>query len=313
MNPKVFISHASEDKDRFVINFSTKLRSKGIDAWLDKWEMRPGDSLIDRIFEEGIKNADAFIIVLSKNSVNKPWVREELNVAYVKKINAQAKIIPVVIDECEVPECLKSTLWEKISRLDSYEENLNRIVQVIFGISEKPILGNPPKHIATAIDILPGLNKIDTILFNYSCEISLQKERKKINTSEVYGYLKECEISDEEILESLEILDSKKIIKGQKTLGGNIPFFSITHHGFEIYIQSNFTDFTTIFNKACMNILNEGLNTNFQIAENMNAHILIVNHIFEKLEEKGLIKFIKDMSGRYCIHYINPELKRIFK
>ncbi|WP_232414365.1 toll/interleukin-1 receptor domain-containing protein [Leptospira kirschneri] len=74
MNPKVFISHASEDKDRFVINFSTKLRSKGIDAWLDKWEMRPGD----RIFEEGIKNADAFIIVLSKNSVNKPWVREEL-------------------------------------------------------------------------------------------------------------------------------------------------------------------------------------------------------------------------------------------
>lgn len=62
-----------------------------------------------------------------------------------------------------------------------------------------------------------------------------------------------------------------------------------------------------------MNILNEGLNTNFQIAENMNAHILIVNHIFEKLEEKGLIKFIKDMSGRYCIHYISPELKRIFK
>lgn len=54
MNPKVFISHASEDKDRFVINFSTKLRSKGIDTWLDKWEMRPGDSLIDRIFEEGI-------------------------------------------------------------------------------------------------------------------------------------------------------------------------------------------------------------------------------------------------------------------
>ncbi|MCH5431594.1 hypothetical protein LT991_02080, partial [Leptospira interrogans serovar Canicola] len=85
------------------------------------------------------------------------------------------------------------------------------------------------------------------------------------------------------------------------------------HHGFEIYIQSNFTDFTTIFNKACMNILNEGLNTNFQIAENMNAHILIVNHIFEKLEEKGLIKSIKDMSGRYRIHYISPELKRIFK
>jgi histidyl-tRNA synthetase len=72
VNPKVFISHASEDKERFVLDFATKLRNTGIDAWLDKWEMLPGDSLVDKIFEEGIKNASAFIVVLSSNSVNKP-------------------------------------------------------------------------------------------------------------------------------------------------------------------------------------------------------------------------------------------------
>ena len=37
MNPKVFVSHASEDKDRFVNTFATKLRENGVDAWLDKW------------------------------------------------------------------------------------------------------------------------------------------------------------------------------------------------------------------------------------------------------------------------------------
>ncbi len=68
MNPKVFVSHASEDKGRFVIEFSQKLRSKGVDAWVDKWEMLPGDSLVDKIFEEGIKNAQAVIVVISKNS-----------------------------------------------------------------------------------------------------------------------------------------------------------------------------------------------------------------------------------------------------
>ena len=57
MNPKVFISHASEDKERFVMNFASKLRANGVDAWLDKWEMLPGDSLVDKIFEEGIKEA----------------------------------------------------------------------------------------------------------------------------------------------------------------------------------------------------------------------------------------------------------------
>lgn len=55
MSRKVFVSHASEDKERFVNEFATKLRVNGIDAWLDKWEMLPGDSLVDKIFEEGFK------------------------------------------------------------------------------------------------------------------------------------------------------------------------------------------------------------------------------------------------------------------
>src|SRR5881227_3407674 len=98
MNPKVFISHASEDKERFVLAFATKLRGKGIDAWIDRWEMYPGDSLVDKIFEEGLGHAEAFIIVLSRNSVEKRWVREELNTAVVKRIEKGTKIIPVVLD-----------------------------------------------------------------------------------------------------------------------------------------------------------------------------------------------------------------------
>ena len=87
MNPKVFLSHASEDKARFVDAFATRLRNKGVDAWIDRWEMLPGDSLVDKIFEEGIRNANAVIVILSSNSINKKWVREELNAAFVKRIN----------------------------------------------------------------------------------------------------------------------------------------------------------------------------------------------------------------------------------
>ena len=87
MNPKVFLSHAKEDKNRFVIDFAEKLRNNGIDVWLDKWEMLRGDSLMDKIFEEGLKNAEAIIIVLSNHSVNKPWVKEELNAGMMKKIS----------------------------------------------------------------------------------------------------------------------------------------------------------------------------------------------------------------------------------
>jgi acetyl esterase/lipase len=91
--PKVFISHASEDKDRFVIKFAERLRANGIDPWLDKWEMLPGDSLVDKIFD-GIEQAQAVIVVLSTNSVSKRWVREEINAAFVKRVNDASKLIP---------------------------------------------------------------------------------------------------------------------------------------------------------------------------------------------------------------------------
>jgi hypothetical protein len=119
---QVFISYARKDKERFVLEFARRLRAHGVDAWIDVWEMLPGDSLVDKVFEEGIKNARAMIIVLSKNSVNRPWVREELNYAFLKRLGGKLRTTPVVIDECEIPEALRSTLWEKIHDSKSYDE-----------------------------------------------------------------------------------------------------------------------------------------------------------------------------------------------
>ncbi len=66
--PNVFISHAGEDRERFVRRFAERLRAKGVDAWVSFWEINPGDSLVDKIFEEGLKDCHAFVLVLSDNS-----------------------------------------------------------------------------------------------------------------------------------------------------------------------------------------------------------------------------------------------------
>src|SRR5215208_5342480 len=108
MNPKVFISHAREDKERFVLAFARRLRAQGVDAWVDQWEILPGDSLVDKLFEEGLREADAVIVVVSRHSVDKPWVREELNAALVNRINRRTRLIPVLIDEVPVPQALRS-------------------------------------------------------------------------------------------------------------------------------------------------------------------------------------------------------------
>ncbi|MDD5358807.1 MAG: toll/interleukin-1 receptor domain-containing protein [Sulfurovaceae bacterium] len=313
MNPKVFISHASEDKERFVIGFASKLRANGVDAWLDKWEMLPGDSLVEKIFEEGIKEADAFIIVLSNHSVNKPWVREELNASFVKRIGKNSKIIPIVLDNCIVPECLQSTIWENINNHQNYEESFTRILNSILGLFDKPALGHTPSYATSKINELQGLLKIDTLIFTQACQTVLSKDHKSVNLSEIYDDLKALGISDEDILDSLEILDSKGYIKATKAISGMIPFFTISTFGFNEFAQANIENYEEIINDVCIKLINHSLNNNVDVADMTKYPLALVNHIFDLLENKGLIKTAKRIEGLYHIVNISPELKRMFK
>jgi hypothetical protein len=71
--PKAFVSHSTQDH-AFVEKLATDLRANGVEAWYSGWEIKPGDSIRTKI-EEGLTGCEQFIIVLSKNSINRPWVK----------------------------------------------------------------------------------------------------------------------------------------------------------------------------------------------------------------------------------------------
>jgi hypothetical protein len=184
INLKIFISHASEDKEPFLRAFATK---RGVDAWVDEWEIYPGDSLVQKIFEEGLMDAEAVIIVLSEHSVDKPWVREELDASIIKKVEDLITLIPVVIDECEVPESLRSTVWQKIENLEEYGTEFDRIVAAIYGHrGDKLELGPPPEYSQTAVDTLPGLTSVDTLVLKLSCQNAIEGFDYFIQTHDVW-------------------------------------------------------------------------------------------------------------------------------
>lgn len=151
--PRVFVSHASEDKERFVLPFATALRSAGIEAWVDRWEIGPGDSLVARIFDEGLAGADAFIVVLSLTSVTKPWVQEELDSAVVRRIQSgrEKRLIPILLDEgVDVPEPLKHLLWLSVPT-DGIEAVTRQVVAAIHGQSVRPPVGPKPHYLTTPL------------------------------------------------------------------------------------------------------------------------------------------------------------------
>ena len=147
-HPVAFISHAKEDKDRFVIPFSRALREEwGIDAWLDKWEITPGDPLADKVFS-GMARADAFVIVLSENSINSRWVQREIDFAVRQQISKGILVIPVVLDGLSwdrLPPSVQDLCyvrWNCSEHIDAASE----VARIIRGDEnpEKPSLGPFP-------------------------------------------------------------------------------------------------------------------------------------------------------------------------
>lgn len=84
--PSVFLSHTSIDKP-FVEKIARDLNCLGIDAWVDKYEIKVGEPIFWRV-EEGLRESEYFAIVLSPEALASEWVRSEIAVAWDKRMLA---------------------------------------------------------------------------------------------------------------------------------------------------------------------------------------------------------------------------------
>jgi len=313
---RVFISYAGEDRARFVEGFAAKLRSKGIDVWSAFSELQPGDSLIDKIFEEGLKNAQAVIIILSKNSVNKPWVREELNASMVKRIDEGSKLIPVVLDDCQVPECLRSTVRTRIEDFSNYDSEVDEIVDSIFEHRNKPPIGQPPLYTKSLANRIPGLTSIDNLLHKLICEIVIESNSYFVYANSLLERADTFQIPDKAFYESLGVLDHRGYIAATWFSGvPNVEGYSngsitVTLFGFEEYAKAFIPNYSETRDCVALQIVNDNNREERFITQSLKQPSRLIRHILETLKQQHLIGF-HDFEGRGMVIYeISPELKR---
>lgn len=124
----VFISYSRKDAD-FVDKLSYALIENNVKVWKDDMKMVAGDLLSHRI-RAGIEGASYFLIVLSKNSLASKWVQEEINEALVRETEQKGiVIIPIVLDDCEIPAVLKDKLF--VDFKENFDSGLKRILGVV--------------------------------------------------------------------------------------------------------------------------------------------------------------------------------------
>jgi len=125
----IFISYARDDVRpvRLIRDF---LVAMGHDAWMDMYNLPPG-SVFDIEIAKQIKQSDFVIACLSGHSVDhRGFVQREVKLAldeFSKIPEGRIFLIPVRLDECEVPHSLAHLTW-----VDNFgTESKVRILQAI--------------------------------------------------------------------------------------------------------------------------------------------------------------------------------------
>lgn len=170
--PRVFISYSHDtlEHKKWVLEVATRLRTNGIDAILDQWELGAGSD-IPHFMEENLASADYIIMICTRNYVEKAnkgtggvgYEKMIITATLMKSVN-ETKIIPIVrqVTDKSVPTFLTSKMYIDFSKEDEFEFAYDNLIREIHKspLFTKPPVGNNPFE---RIDAKPPQPKHDPI------------------------------------------------------------------------------------------------------------------------------------------------------
>ncbi|MEW8029651.1 MAG: toll/interleukin-1 receptor domain-containing protein [Candidatus Thiodiazotropha endolucinida] len=115
MPKRIFLCYSHKDQ-QFVVRLANDLNQAGLDVWIDRWRLKPGDQLVQAI-GEGIGTSDYFLPVLTPSFLASRFAKRELDEALVYQLGEHGvKVVPVLAKTCEVPALLRSIMYADFSK-----------------------------------------------------------------------------------------------------------------------------------------------------------------------------------------------------
>lgn len=124
----VFLCHAGEDW-LFTRSLAQALGKASIPVWCDRWSMRVGDSIPERV-DRAIGHCKFMAVILSKSSVEKRWCHREVNAALSRRLDDETMtILPVLLDDCQIPPALADTNYADFR--ESFQDGFRDLLRAI--------------------------------------------------------------------------------------------------------------------------------------------------------------------------------------
>jgi hypothetical protein len=297
--PQVFISYAHEDKDLALQLYEGLRANGGVDPWIDVWEIKASDSLIRKVFEEGLKDCSVFVIILSPASVQSDWVKHELDVAVVNHIQRLTKIVPVVAEECEIPVALRALRWVSIK--EGLDAVVREIVDAAYGHPpQKPLIQPPPDRVRKLVLPQFGLSQ-EASTVGATIANSLDVSQTSPRFYEGESLRSELDLTTEQINDAAEELAARGLVKLHKFFGtapfnfGLIEPTYALYYTFSKYLKHKFDPEEDVKQVAAA-IVSHGRADGNLLAKDLDLTPVRINFAVAYLTDYGIAKVYKELG-----------------
>ncbi len=97
----LFVSHASSDKQDYVLPLANALTTQGVSFWLDNVEIGWGDNFVLKI-NEGLRSSRYVLLCLSKNFLLRPWPENEMSsILAIQNSTGKKRALPLILNSKE--------------------------------------------------------------------------------------------------------------------------------------------------------------------------------------------------------------------
>ena len=124
----IFISYSHRDK-AFVEHLCTEFEAHGRTVWVDWKDIQPTGEWLQEVYT-GVKAADAFIFVISPDSVVSPECRKEINCA----VEHNKRLIPVIYHDVELksmPPEMAERQWISCRTEDDFDASFRDLIEAL--------------------------------------------------------------------------------------------------------------------------------------------------------------------------------------
>lgn len=308
---RAFLSHASEDKEDFVEPLARELAEMGVAPWLDIWEIRPGDSLVKKLFEEGLDTVDAVIVVISASSAAKAWVREELDAAVVRRITSSVRLIPVRLEGAPIPAPIQHLVWITADRTpEGIRKAAGEITDAVYARDKRPAVAPPPAYTTAAA--IPGLTQSDSALLAILIEEVLAAEFLIVTWPVARVKAEERGMTPSAIDEAFAALENRRYLKVRSMAGGPHTV-ELSAAAFQKGIDAVVPGAEAARRQVIATLVNDppaGDRQVHELAVLTGTPYLFVLQFLKQLERRGEVK-VSEFLGGFSQITVSPTLQRL--